>query len=99
MISGVFAVATAIWYFNTAKKIGKNAWVWAALGFISFQGIFTIFTKFIVLPVSLLTSSVHDNTSFNSMIWVIVTAFTVVAVMFIRTNYLKGKIVARDSSD
>lgn len=99
MVSGLFAVATAIWYFITANKIGKNAWIWAAIGFISFQGIFTIFTKFIVLPVSLFTSSVHGNTLFNSLIWVIVTALTAVAVTYIRTNYLKGKVVARSSSD
>lgn len=96
MISGLFAVATAIWYFHTARQIGKNSWLWAALGFICFQGAYTMLSKFIVLPVSLLTPSVHNNTLFNSTLWLIVTGLTVVFVMFVRTNFLKGGLVARD---
>lgn len=97
MVSGIFAIITAIWYFKTARQCGKRPWVWAALGFIAFQGAFTIFTKFIVLPVSLFTPTVHNNNLFNSTIWLIVTALTVVFVMYIRTNFLKGTLVARDS--
>jgi hypothetical protein len=97
MVSGLFAIATAIWYFDTARKIGKNSWVWAAIGFIAFQGAFTIFTKFIVLPVSLFTPSVHNDSVFNATIWLIVTALTVVVVMYVRTNFLKGGLVFRDS--
>ncbi|MGH8552946.1 MAG: hypothetical protein ACRESZ_15970 [Methylococcales bacterium] len=97
MFSGLFAIATAIWYFDTARKIGKNSWLWAALGFIAFQGTFTIFTKIIVFPVSLFTPSIHNNSLFNSTIWLLVMALTVVFAMFVRTNYLKGGLVARDS--
>ncbi len=97
MVSGLLAIATAIWYFDTARKIGKNSWLWAALGFISFQGAFTMLTKFIVLPVSLFTPSVHNNSLFNLTLWLIVTALTAVIVMYIRTNFLKGGLVARDS--
>ncbi len=97
MFSALFAIATAIWYFDTARKIGKNSWLWAALGFIAFQGAFTIFTKIIVFPVSLFTPSMHNNSLFNSTIWLVVTALTVVFVMFIRTNYLKGGLVSRYS--
>ncbi|MCI0667543.1 MAG: hypothetical protein L0Y38_02980 [Methylococcaceae bacterium] len=97
MISGLFAVLTAIWYFNTARQIGKNSWLWAALGFICFQGAFTILTKVIVFPVSLMTPSIHNDNVFNSTLWLIVTALTVAIVMFVRTNYLKGGLVARDS--
>ena len=97
MVSGIFAIFTAIWYFNTARQVGKSPWVWAALGFICFQGAFTIFTKFIVLPVSLFTPSVHNDSSFNTLIWLFVTAFTVVFVMYVRTNFLKGNLVVQDS--
>jgi hypothetical protein len=97
MLSGLLAVVTAIWYFDTARKIGKNSWLWAVLGFIGFLGAFTIFTKVIVFPVSLLTPSIHNNSLFNSTLWLVVTLLTVGFVMFVRSNYLKGNLVARDS--
>jgi len=98
MVSGLFSIAAAIWFYVTAREIGKNAWVWAALGFICFQGSFTIFTKFLVLPISLFVHTVHGNTFLNSLIWVMVTALSVVFVIFIRANYLKGKTIAKDST-
>ncbi|MGR9107752.1 MAG: hypothetical protein ACU843_12545 [Gammaproteobacteria bacterium] len=100
MVNGpfIFAIATAIWYFYTARQIGKNAWLWAALGFICFQGVLTIFTKVIVLPVTLFTPSLHDDSVFHTLLRLIVIAFTVVIVMYVRTNFLKGNLVAQNQT-
>ncbi len=98
MVSSLFAIATAVWFYITAREIRKNAWIWAAFGFVCFQGSFTIFTKFIILPVSLFTPSIHGDSLLNSFIWILVTALSCVFVMFIRTNVLKGNIVAKDST-
>ena len=38
MIGAIFALATAVWFFKTAKKVGRDAWVWALIGFVCFQG-------------------------------------------------------------
>ncbi len=97
MISGLFSIVTAVWFFITAREIGKNAWVWAALGFICFQGSFTILTKLIVLPLSIFSQTMHDSTFVNSFIWVVVTAMSTFIVMFVRNNHLKGQTVAKDS--
>lgn len=96
MISGLFAIATAVWYFLTAREVGKNVWVWAALGLISFQGSFTILTKFIILPLSMFARSMHDSTFMNSIVWIVVTAMSVLIVMYIRNHYLKGGVVTKD---
>lgn len=97
MFSALLAIATAIWYFKTAHNVGKNAWLWAALGFIACQGAFTALTKLIIFPVSLFTPSIHNNSLFNSVLWAIVLALTAVVVMYVRRNYLlKGQLVVRD---
>lgn len=98
MFSGLLSVAVAIWYFLTARELGKNVWVWGAIGFICFKGAFTVFTKFIYLPVSMFTPNIHTDTLFNSTIWVLVTALSTVFVLYVRTNYLKGSAVAKEST-
>lgn len=99
MIATALALVTAVWYFTTAREIGKNKWLWAVLGFISFQGISTIMAKIIVLPISLFAPATHDNSLLNTLVWIIVLVSAGVCAVFIREKYLKGKTVSRDPID
>ncbi len=36
MIGLLVSILFVIWFFNSAKKLGKNEWGWALVGFISF---------------------------------------------------------------
>lgn len=36
MIGLLVSILFVIWFFNSAKKVGKNEWGWALAGFISY---------------------------------------------------------------
>ena len=92
MIGAVFALATAIWFFKTARKVGRDAWVWAGIGFACFQGFFALSAKIFVIPMALLMPTTHDNdTMLTTMVWILALAMSWFASVFVRTKYLIKK--------
>ncbi|GEM_PF-1222116 len=89
MIGAVFALATAIWFFKTARKVGRDAWVWALIGFACFQGFFSLSASIFVLPMSMLMPTTHDNsTALSTLVWILALAMSWFGSVFVRAKFL-----------
>ncbi len=90
--AAVFALATAIWFFRTARKVGRDAWVWAFIGFACFQGFFALSAKIFVIPMSLLMPTTHDNdATLTALVWIVALAMSWFASVVVRAKYLTKK--------